>query len=119
MAKTLVLGASPNPERYSNIAVHRLVSKGHEVIAVGTRKGSIAGIPILNDQPELKGIDTITLYVNPQRQEQYYDYLLRLKPGRVIFNPGTENPKFINLLKQSSIEPIIACTLVMLSTDQY
>ncbi len=119
MSKTMVLGASPNPQRYSYLAVQRLLDKDQEVIAVGTRKGSIEGIEILNGQPDLDDVCTITLYVNPQRQEQYYDYLLSLKPQRIIFNPGTENSTLINLLKESQIEPVVACTLVMLSTDQY
>ena len=86
---------------------------------VGTRKGSIEGLTILNGQPDVNDVHTITLYLNPQRQEQYYDYLLSLKPKRIIFNPGTENPLLIRLLKEYGIEPVIACTLVMLSTGQY
>jgi len=118
--KTLVLGASPNPTRYAYLAVQRLVSKGYEVVPLGIRKNATIGdLPILNGQPSLEDIHTITLYLNPGRQEPYYDYILSLKPNRIIFNPGTENPTLIQLAKANGIEPVIACTLVMLSTDQY
>jgi len=118
--KTLVLGASPNPERYSYLAVQRLTVYGHEVVPVGIRKNSsIEGLPILLGQPHFEDIHTITLYLNPKRQEAYYDYLLSLKPKRVIFNPGTENAYLIKLLKENGIEAVIACTLVMLSTEQF
>ena len=119
MKKTLVLGASPNEARYSNIATQRLHKAGHEVIPVGVREGTIEGIPIQNDLPELTDIDTITLYLNPQRQEDYYDYILGLNPERIIFNPGTENPELMRLAKAQGIEPVIACTLVMLSVGSY
>jgi predicted CoA-binding protein len=120
MKKTLVLGASSNPERYSYLAVHRLLEKGHEVIPVGIqKKASIHDQPILNGQPEITGIHTVTLYLNPGRQQEYYDYILRLNPKRIIFNPGTENPELVQLAKANEIEPVIACTLVMLATDQY
>jgi len=118
--KTLVLGASPNPERYSYLAVQRLVNNGHETVAVGIRKDSfIEGLPILLGQPQVRDVHTVTLYLNPTRQEAYYNYLLSLKPKRVIFNPGTENAALIKLLKENEVEPVIACTLVMLSTGQY
>ncbi len=118
--KTLVLGASPKAERYSYQAVQRLTEYGHEVVPVGIRKNSfIEELPILIGQPHIENVHTITLYLNPQRQEAYYDYLLQLKPKRVIFNPGTENALFIKLLKENEVEVVIGCTLVMLSVEQF
>jgi len=119
MKKTLVLGASPNPARYSNIAVHRLTRHGHEVVPVGVREGEIADIEIIKGRPELEDIDTITLYLNPKRQIEYYDYILGLKPKRIIFNPGTENPELSRLAREQGIETEIACTLVQLSIGEY
>lgn len=119
MKKTLVLGASPHGYRYSNMAVHRLLAHGHEVVPVGIHNGTIAGIPILTGQPPAEDIDTITLYLNPQHQEQYYQYILSLKPRRIIFNPGAENPQLMRLAREHGIETEIACTLVMLSIQQY
>lgn len=119
MTKTLVLGASPNPARYSFIAVRQLLDKGHETVPVGNREGIILGLDILRGKPELEDIHTITLYLNPYRQKDYYDYILSLQPKRIIFNPGTENIELINLAKEHSIEPVIACTLVMLSIGDY
>lgn len=117
--KTLVLGASTNPGRYSNIAIKRLVSNNQPTVAVGLKIGEVAGVTITN-QPEIfLDIDTITLYMNPQRQKPYYDYILSLQPERVIFNPGTENPELYALLRSNSIEIEVACTLVMLATNQY
>ena len=117
--KTLVLGASMNPSRYSNIAIKRLVSHQQPTVAVGLRKGEVQGISITNEEEDFEDVDTITLYLNPQRQKQYYDYILSLKPNRVIFNPGTENPELFALLRKNNIEIEIACTLVMLATNQY
>lgn len=119
MKKTLVLGASPHGYRYSNIAVHRLLAHGHEVVPVGIHNGTIAGIPILTGQPPAEGIHTVTLYLNPKHQEQYYQYILGLNPRRIIFNPGAENPIFMRLASQHGIETENACTLVMLSIRQY
>lgn len=117
--KTLVLGASMNPSRYSNIAIKRLVSYQQPTVAVGLRKGEVQGISITNEEEDFEDVDTITLYLNPQRQKQYYDYILSLRPNRVIFNPGTENPELFALLRKNNIEIEIACTLVMLATNQY
>ncbi|PHI18834.1 CoA-binding protein [Lewinellaceae bacterium SD302] len=117
---TLVLGATPNPSRYANIATKRLLRNGHEVVLVGIKKGEIDGQKILNGKPDLETeIDTVTLYVGPRHQPEYYDYLLRLKPRRIIFNPGTENAELIELAKEAGIKPVVACTLVMLSTGEY
>ena len=119
MKKTLVLGASLNPSRYSNLAINRLVNHGYPVEAVGLRKGIVAGVTISTEKVAFENIDTVTLYLNPKRQEEYYDYIIALKPTRVIFNPGTENPKFYELLRKNNIEVEVACTLVLLGTNQY
>ncbi len=117
--KTVVLGASSNPSRYSYLAVNRLVAHGHSVIAVGRKQGQINGTQIITDHPEIKDVDTITLYLNAQNQEQYYDYILGLKPKRIIFNPGAENAELEALALHNNIKPMEACTLVLLSTNQY
>lgn len=117
--KTLVLGASLKTNRYSNFAIHKLVNHNHEVVAVGLKKGEVAGVEIKTDTESIKNIDTVTLYLNPTRQQPYYNYIIDLKPKRVIFNPGTENPEFYKKLEIADIEIEIACTLVLLSTNQY
>lgn len=117
--KTLVLGASENPARYSNMAIQRLRRYGHDVIAIGLRKGQVLDVPITTGQPALEDIDTVTLYLNPANQEPYLDYILSLRPKRIVFNPGTENQKLLRLAQEQGIEPLYACTLVMLGTGQY
>lgn len=117
--KTLVLGASLKPQRYSNIAINRLVSHNHEVVAFGLREGQVEGVEIDTNLMPYRDVDTVTLYLNPERQKEYYDYIISLKPGRIIFNPGTENPEFQNVLKQNDIFFEEACTLVLLGTNQY
>jgi len=119
MKKTLVLGASLNPSRYSNLAINRLVNYGHIVKAIGLKKGTVAGVDISTEKEDFENIDTVTLYLNPKRQEEYYDYIISLKPKRVIFNPGTENPEFYKMLQKNNIETEVACTLVLLGTNQY
>ncbi|MFA5328969.1 MAG: CoA-binding protein [Prolixibacteraceae bacterium] len=119
MKKTLVIGASENPERYSNKAIRALLAHHHEVVAIGLREGLVSGVPFNSEKLDFKDIDTVTLYVGPKNQPEYYQYILSLKPQRVIFNPGTENPEFIAELKKAGIFPEIACTLVLLSTGQY
>lgn len=119
MKKTLVLGASDNPARVSYDAIRRLTSKGHEVVAVGLREANVFGVDIQKGQPETEEVDTVTLYLNPERQKEYYDYILGLKPKRIIFNPGTENMELIRMAKERGIEATMACTLVMLSVGQY
>ncbi|MEM7574369.1 MAG: CoA-binding protein [Bacteroidota bacterium] len=118
-SSTLVLGATPNPQRYAFIATLRLLAAGQEVELVGIKKGEIGGLSIQQGQPPLENIDTVTLYVGARHQPAYYDYLLSLKPRRVIFNPGTENPELMQLLRENGIEPVIACTLVMLASGEY
>ena len=115
----MVLGASPNPTRYSNLAAQRLQNNGHDTVLVGVRAGEIGDKTILLGQPEIEDIDTITLYMNPERQKPHYDYILGLQPKRIIFNPGTENPELIKLARERGIETTIACTLVMLSVGNY
>ncbi len=119
MKKTLVFGASLKPNRYSNIAVNRLVDKGIETAAFGLRIGEIKGVKICNNLNEFQNIHTITLYLNPKRQLDYYESILQLKPKRVLFNPGTENPEFYVLLEENGINVEVACTLVLLATGQY
>ncbi|MES2387239.1 MAG: CoA-binding protein [Bacteroidota bacterium] len=119
MKKTVVIGANDNPERYSNKAVRMLNRFGHEVVPVGLRKGNISGIEIHSDMPAVTGTDTVTLYVGPQNQPYWYDYILSLKPKRIIFNPGTENPELERKAEEAGIETLEACTLVMLSINNY
>jgi uncharacterized protein len=117
--KTLVLGASNHPERYSFLAMNRLKANGYEVVGIGKQKAVVAGEEILTEHAPLENIHTITLYLNPIHQQQYYNYILSLQPKRIIFNPGAENEELYQLAKQNKIEVIEACTLVMLSTGQY
>ena len=117
--KTLVLGASDNPERYSYLAVNRLRAKGHPVAAIGIKKVKVADVDIDTEKKPYPDIDTVTLYLNPQNQKEYYDYILSLHPKRVIFNPGAENQELYNLAKSNGIQPMEACTLVLLSTGQF
>ena len=119
MKKTLVLGASVNEYRVSNSAVRQLLDTGNEVVAIGNRPGAIAGVPLRQDHPVLEDIHTVTLYLNPSRQPEYYDYILSLRPRRLIFNPGTENPELMRLAREQGIEVERACTLVMLSLGVY
>jgi uncharacterized protein len=117
--KTLVIGASENPERYSNMAINRLKSHEHAVVAIGNKKGTVAGIAIETDKVQADNIDTVTLYLNPKLQKEYYDYIISLHPKRIIFNPGTENDELADLAVKNNIQPVEACTLVLLSTGQY
>lgn len=117
--KTLVLGASTNPERYSYKAINKLLNNQHEVVAIGAKQDQLAGVVIEKEMVNFPDVHTVTLYLNPQRQRDYYNYIINLNPKRVIFNPGTENPEFYNLLKSKDIEVEVACTLVLLATEQY
>lgn len=119
MKKTLVIGASENPARYSYKAIIKLQQHAHPVVAIGLREGAVNGLNFGKEKTIFEDIHTITLYINPTIQEQYYDYILSLKPQRVIFNPGTENEAFERLLQYNKIETLQACTLVMLATGQY
>lgn len=117
--KTVVLGASAKEDRYSNRAVRMLKKNGHEALPLGFETASIDHIPIQTKWDEYDNVDTISLYLNPQRQKEYYTYILSLHPKRIIFNPGTENPELEKLAAAKNIQTIEACTLVMLSTGQY
>lgn len=117
--RTLVFGASLNPERYSNIAINRLKDFKHEVNAFGLKSGTVRDVHVDTTLINYEDIDTVTLYINPSQQVDYYDYIIGLKPNRVIFNPGTENPEFYDLLKKNAINFEVACTLVLLSIGQY
>ena len=115
----MVLGASPNPARYSYLAVHSLRARQYPVVAIGKREGKVADVTITKEHPELKDVDTITLYLNANNQKQYYEYILSLHPKRIIFNPGAENDELAKMATEKGIQPLEACTLVMLSTGQY
>ena len=117
--KTLVLGASKNPDRYSFIAINRLRKHGHPVVAIGKRESVVADVPIGIEKEGYPDVDTVTLYLSAQNQKQYYDYILGLHPKRIIFNPGAENDELYDLAQQKGIKPVEACTLVLLSTGQY
>jgi len=117
--KTLIIGASTKPERSVFRAITMLVDKGHSVLALGQNAGEVAGIKIQTKAIPLKNIDTVSLYINPSRQRDYYNYIVEAKPKRVIFNPGTENPEFYQLLQLNNIKTEVACTLTLLVTNQY
>jgi predicted CoA-binding protein len=116
---TLVLGASANPSRYSYLAIRKLAAHGHPVIAIGKKKGKVGEVDIETAPIPVMQVDTITLYLNPANQREYIDYILQLHPKRIIFNPGTENDELIDSAKSKGIEPVIGCTLVMLSAGMY
>lgn len=117
--KTLVLGASDNSSRYSYLAIQRLRSKGHEVVGIGKHTGTVEDVTIETTKQPIEELNTVTLYLNPLHQKEYYDYILSLKPKRIIFNPGAENEELKQLALQNNIQPMEACTLVLLSTGQY
>ncbi len=116
---TVVIGASPNSDRYSYKATVSLQKHGHTVFPIGIRSGKINDIEIIIDRPQLENIDTVTLYVGPENQTNWMDYIISLKPKRIIFNPGTENEAFQDLAEKHGIETLEACTLVLLSINQY
>ena len=117
--KTVVLGASDNPARYSFLALQKLKKAGHEVIGIGRKEVMVEDIPVLAAMQALKDVHTVTLYLNPVNQRQYYDYILALHPKRIIFNPGAENNELQQLAESRGIATMNACTLVLLSTGQY
>ncbi len=117
--KTLVIGASVNPERYSNKAIQLLKANGHQVVAIGNREGIAHGIQITKIKESFTDIDTVTLYINPRIQSEYYQYILDLHPRRIIFNPGTENPELSGLAEENGILTENACTLVLLNLKQF
>ena len=119
--KTVVLGASTNPSRYAYLAANRLSDRGYEFVPVGIKKGEVFGKEILDlrSKPHIEDVHTITLYLGPQNQVEWYDYILSLNPKRIIFNPGTENPELVKMAHDKGIETEYACTLVMISTNNY
>ncbi len=119
MKTTVVIGASENTERYSNRVTRMLHHQNIPVVAIGVKAGEIDGVNIQTGFPKVDSVDTVTLYVGPAHQPQYYDYVLSLKPERVIFNPGTENPEFEEKARKAGIEVLEACTLTMLSVGTY
>ena len=119
MKRTLIIGASTNPMRYSYKAANMLKGKGHEIINVGIKKGAVAGVDIEPQGDVHQDVHTVTLYIGPALQPGYYDYIIQTQPKRVIFNPGTENDELELLLRENGIEAVEACTLVLLSTGQY
>ena len=116
---TLVIGASENPERYSNKAILRLKESGHPIAAIGNKDGIVDGISFSKEKKFFEGIDTVTIYLGVPHQAAYIDYVLSLKPKRIIFNPGTENDDFEAKANEQGIQTMKACTLVMLGTGQY
>lgn len=119
MKKTLIIGASTNPQRYSFLAATRLINYGYSIVMLGLKEGVVAGNKIQTGRPILNDIDTVTLYIGPGHQPEWYEYVINLKPKRVIFNPGTENEEFEQLLKKEGIETLEACTLVLISIGAY
>lgn len=119
MKKTLVIGATPDPDRYAYLAANKLVKHGHEIVNVGIKKGEVAGVPIEPPVAVHNDIDTVTLYVGTRNQPPLYDYILNTKPRRIIFNPGTENAELEAMARQRGIETVEGCTLVMLSTGEF
>lgn len=117
--KTLIIGASVNPERYSYKAAEKLLAHDHEIRMIGQRPGTLFDRAIVNEQLSFDDVDTVTMYVSAKNQTGYYDYIISLTPRRVIFNPGTENPDFETLLSAKGIESEVACTLVLLATNAY
>ena len=117
--KTVVIGASTKPERYSNKAIRLLRRYGYPVEAIGLRPGDVGDVSIKTGFPELEEVHTFTIYMRPQRQQPFYAYIMGLKPKRVIFNPGTENDEFIELLEEEGIEVVEHCTLVMLNAGLF
>lgn len=117
--KTMVLGASANPRRYSYLALQNLRHAGYPVAAIGRKAVKVGDVEIGTTQDPVPDIDTVTLYLNPANQKEYYDYILALHPRRLIFNPGTENPELQSLAAKNGIDTLEACTLVLLRTGQY
>ncbi|MDD2617685.1 MAG: CoA-binding protein [Bacteroidales bacterium] len=117
--KTLIIGASTNPERYAYKAAEQLLAHKHDIYLLGNRPGELFGREIINSQQMYPDVDTVSLYLSGKNQVSYYDYILSLQPRRVIFNPGTENPELQSMLQKASIDAQEACTLVLLATGQF
>ena len=117
--KTLVIGASEKPDRYANKAIKLLIKKGFPVVAIGNKEGTVEGVKIEKGKKSFNDIHTVTLYINPRIQTEYYEYIISLKPKRIIFNPGTENPEFYKIASENGIAKEEACTLVLLNLGEY
>jgi predicted CoA-binding protein len=121
MKKTVIIGASPNPSRYAYVVAEMLSQRKVPFVPVGIKKGELFGEAILDlrEKPEISDVHTVTMYLGPQNQPEWYDYILSLKPKRIIFNPGTENSEFFELLREAGVEVSVSCNLVLLSTGQF
>jgi predicted CoA-binding protein len=119
MSKTVVLGASPDYSRYSYKCVKSLIRHGHEAVPVGKKEGKIEGIDILTGKPQVPDVHTIAIYLSPDNQKEYYDYIFALNPSRIILNPGTYNQELIDLAKDKGIEVVSDCALILLSSDMF
>ena len=119
MRKTLVLGGSTNPGRYSNRAIRKLLSHGHSVVSIGNREGTVADVSIEKGTPDFEDIHTVTIYLSAKNQQQYHDYIIGLKPRRIIFNPGAENSELAALAGKENIEVVEYCTLILLDTNTF
>jgi predicted CoA-binding protein len=119
--KTVIFGATENRTRYAYVAAEMFAERNIPFIPVGIKKGEVFGKKILDlkEKPEIEGVHTITLYIGPQNQVEWYDYIISLKPKRIIFNPGTENPELMGLAEKNGIQVCRACNLVLLSTGQF
>jgi predicted CoA-binding protein len=119
--KTVIIGATTNPGRYAFLAARMLTEYNHEIVPVGIKDGAVFGKEILDifERPPIEGVHTVTLYIGPQRQPEHIDYILSLRPKRIIFNPGTENDDFEQRARKQGVETLEACTLVMLRSLQY
>lgn len=121
MGKTVIIGSVPKPSRYAYKAANMLEENGFDFLPLGIQEGEVLGQKILqiNEKPQIEDVETLTLYINPKRQKDWYDYMISLQPKRIIFNPGTENQEFKMLAQKEGVECVEACTLVMLSTGVY
>jgi predicted CoA-binding protein len=117
--KTLVLGASVHGYRYANKAIRLLRYYKHDVVAVGLDDGMVEDVKIVHDFPKNEAVDTVTMYLSPVHQKEYYDRIVAIKPRRIIFNPGAENGELVRIAKENGIATEEACTLVLLNTGQY
>ncbi|UJP64123.1 CoA-binding protein [Mongoliitalea daihaiensis] len=121
MKKTVIIGATPNPSRYAYLVAEMLHERSIPFVPVGIKSGTVFGEEILNlrEKPSITDVHTVTMYVGPENQKEWYAYILSLKPERIVFNPGTENPELMNLAKDAGIAVWPACNLVLLSTGQF
>ncbi|SNS28458.1 hypothetical protein SAMN06295967_106168 [Belliella buryatensis] len=121
MKKTVIIGATANPSRTAFIAAEMFLAYKIPFVPIGIKQGVVFGQEILDlrSKPEIEDVHTVTLYIGPKNQPEWYEYILSLKSKRVIFNPGTENPEFIKIVQENNIEAMVACNLVLLRTKQF